>query len=230
MRNRVLIVLPLLVLAIPAMAQRVRVGAKGGVPINEYFETGPGYATSSYSSATRRYTFGPSVEFNLWNNVGLEFDALYKRIGYNAIVSNRARNPPFYTDTYEVTGSSWDFPLMLKYRFTKVPLYATAGGMIRHIGPVHGNGERSGLRLVVVNGILISDRFTEPLDVPEPFDLRKRTWSGVTVATGVELRNGRFRVLPEFRYTRITSNISEPSIRTLGLNQNQAEFLLGFLF
>ena len=215
----------LVMLSAPAFAQGIRFGVKGGVPINEYFETG-----DRYSSATRRYTVGPSVEVSIWNNFGLEFDALYKRVGYNARVGSRGRFPPFYTDTYEVTGSSWDLPLMVKYRFPRTPLYVAGGGMVRHIGPIRGRGERSGTRLVGVDGRAVTEAFTEPLDFSDPSELRKRTWPGLTVAGGLEFGRGRFRVLPEFRYTRITSNIGEPTQLTLRLNQNQMEFLLGFLF
>jgi len=165
----------------------------------------------------------------VWKDFSLEFDALYKRIGYNATVSNRSRQPPFYTDSFEVKGSSWDFPLMVKYRFPRVPLYAAGGGMLRHIGSVRLRGVRTGLRLVGVNGTAITERFTEPINSSDPFDLRKRSWPGLTIAGGIEFGRGRFRVLPEFRYTRLTSNINE-RLGTLGFNPNQAEFLLGFLF
>jgi hypothetical protein len=69
-----------------------------------------------------------------------------------------------------------------------------------------------------------------PIDSTDPSDLRKRVWPGLAVAAGFEFSLGRFRVQPEFRYTRITSNIGEPTQSPLRFNQNQAEFLLGFLF
>jgi hypothetical protein len=77
------------------------------------------------------------------------------------------------------------------------------------------------------DGQPVTISFSEPIDTSDPTDLRRRTWPGLTVAGGVEFGRGRFRVLPEFRYTRLTSgNINE----RLGFNPNQAEFLLGFLF
>ena len=214
------------VLATPAFAQGIRFGVKGGVPLSTYFETG-----FRYSSATRRYTVGPSVEVSVWNNFSLEFDALYKRIGYNANVPHFSRQPPFYTDVFEVKGSSWDFPLLVKYRFPRMPLYVAAGGVLRHIGHVRALGERTGRRFENVGERPPAlTMFSEPIDTSEPFDLRKRTWPGLTVGGGIEFGRGRFRVLPEFRYTRLTSNIGEQTQGTLRFNQNQAEFLLGFLF
>jgi hypothetical protein len=221
------LLLPLVVMFLGSQAfAQIRFGVKAGVPISEYFET-----ESSYSSATRRYTLGPSIEATVWRNISLEFDALYKRIGYNARTGSRGRFPPFYIDTYEVKGGSWDFPLMVKYRFPRVPLYVASGALFPHIGPVRARGERTGTRLVGVNGGALSESFTEPLKFSAPFDLRKRSWPGLTAGAGIEFGRGRFRVLPEFRYTRITSNITDrDGIGGLRLNQNQIDFLLGFLF
>jgi hypothetical protein len=56
----------------------------------------------------------------------------------------------------------------------------------------------------------------------------------VTVAGGVEFGFGRVRLLPEFRYTHWTTNISQTNISPTGalfrFAPNQAEFLLGLLF
>ena len=68
-----------------------------------------------------------------------------------------------------------------------------------------------------------------PIDTTEPSDLRKRIYPGLTVAGGIEFGRSRLRLLPEFRYTRWTANISG-SRGVLRFNPNQAEFLLGFLF
>ena len=215
----------LITLATPAFAQGLRFGGKAGVPMTEYFDT----ISPRYSSATRRYTVGPSIEVSVWKNFGLEFDVLYKRMGYVGSASSRGRQPPFFTDSFEVKGNSWDFPLMVKYRFGRgLPLYVAGGGFLRHIGPVRARGVRTGTRLVGVDGRAVSMAFSEPFDTSDPSDLRKRTWPGLTVASGLEFGRGRFRVLPEFRYTRLTSNISEHG--PLRFNPNQAEFLLGFLF
>ena len=220
------LVLLFMVLATPAFAQGIRFGVKGGVPISEYFDSG-----SRYSSATRRYTLGPSVEVTVWEGLSLEFDALYKRIGYaGGIVRTFTRQPPFYTDTFDVKGSSWDFPLMVKYRLSPfLPLYVAGGGIVRHIGPVRERGVRTGTRLVAVDGRPVSMMFSEPIDTSDPSDLRKRTWPGLTVSGGIEFGRGRFRVLPEFRFTRLTSNIND-RLGTLRFEPNQVEFLLGFLF
>jgi hypothetical protein len=59
--------------------------------------------------------------------------------------------------------------------------------------------------------------------------LRKRHYPGVAAGAGLELGSGRWRLLPEFRYTRWTADIELPG-GLLRLGPNQAEFLLGLLF
>jgi hypothetical protein len=58
-----------LLFALPVYSQRFGVGAKVGIPITDYFETGASgsvHGGAHYSSATRRYTLGASVEW--WVN------------------------------------------------------------------------------------------------------------------------------------------------------------------
>ena len=57
------------VLALPAWSQGLHVGLKAGVPLTQYFETEP----CCYSAATRRYTFGPSLEWQLENPSALKW-------------------------------------------------------------------------------------------------------------------------------------------------------------
>lgn len=215
-------------LATPAFAQGFHFGVKVGVPMTEYFEP----LRSTYSAATRRYTLGPSIEMRLWNSFGLELEVLYKRMGYVGITSNRSRNPPFITDSFDVKGNSWDFPLMVKYRFGRVVRpYVTGGGVVRYIGPVRARGVRTIISLASgpTPNTAVTVTTTPPIDTSDPFDLRKRIWPGLTVGGGIEFGTGRLRLLPEFRYTHWTSNITE-RFGTLRFNPNQAEFLLGFLF
>ena len=188
-------VLLVIVLATPTFAQGFRFGVKVGVPMTEYFDT----ISSRYSSATRRYTVGPSVEVHVWKDVGLEFDALYKRIGYVGIASRFTRQPPFITDSFDVKGNSWDFPLMMKYRFGRVVRpYVAGGGAVRYIGPVRARGVRTINSLAPgPNNTAVSVTTTTPIDTSNPPDLRRRMFPGLTVASGIEFRRGRLRLRVE---------------------------------
>jgi hypothetical protein len=121
-----------------------------------------------------------------------------------------------------VSGDAWDFPLLAKYRFGRVIRpYAAAGGTLRYIGPVHGQGQQT--------TVAIPANITTTLDTNSPADLNKRVYSGPTAAAGVEFGAGRFHILPELRYTHWTSNISGPG-GVLRLAPNQIEVLFGFEF
>src|SRR4051812_36051188 len=67
----------------------VSIGAKVGVPLSDSFETaapatcppaGGPCGIRNYSSKTKRYTVGPSVELRLPYGLAFEFDALYNRL------------------------------------------------------------------------------------------------------------------------------------------------------
>jgi hypothetical protein len=79
-------------------AQHLSVGVKGGVPLTDFFKT-----AGSFSSVPKRYTVGPMIDIQLPFGLGIEFDALYKRFGYEST-------------TTATRGNSWQFPLVLKLR------------------------------------------------------------------------------------------------------------------
>ena len=224
--RRLLLPLLVMVLATPAFAQRVRFGAKGGVPIKEYFETGRSLfrrGQTVYTSATRRYTVGASAEFRFSRSVGVEVDVLYKRIGYVRSESGRIV-PVTVIQEYEVKGHSWEFPIMAKYRFGQRIAPFVAGGLaLRHIGPVRALG------LETVDDLISRTITITPIDTSDPSELKERDYLGITFGVGVEFGPSRFRLLPEFRYTGWISNIGD-SRDPLRLRPNQTEFLLGFLF
>jgi len=216
------------VFALPVCGQSIHGGLKLGVPLTQYFETGATgslHGSAEYSAATRRYTFGVSGEWRLTDAFGFEVDALYHRMGYVGIVNYfDSANGNFSNSAIDVKGNSWDLPVMVKYRFGRVVRpYVAGGGVLRYVGPVRGLGEQTIGTLVTKTGT------TSSLDTTQPSDLRKRLYPGLTVAGGIEIGRGRIRILPEFRYTRWTANISGAG-GLLRFAPNQVEFLAGALF
>jgi hypothetical protein len=217
-----------LISAVPVFSQGFHLGVKAGIPMTQYFETGVTgslHGGAVYSAATRRYTIGVSGEWRLTSSFGFEADAMYHRMGYVGIVNYfDSANGNFQNSAIEVKGDSWDFPLLAKYRFGHaIRPYVAAGGVVRYVGPVRGRGEQT------AGSLAAETSSTVPLDTDEPSELRKRFYPGLTAGAGLEVRIGRFRVLPEFRYTRWTANISAPG-GLLRFASNQAEFLAGVLF
>ena len=212
----------------PVLGQGFQFGLKAGIPITQYFETGAsggrqGHAT--YSAATRRYAIGASAEWRFTNSAGLEIDAIYHRMGYVGIVNSfDSAGGNFRNSAIDVKGGSWDVPLLAKYRFGHtVRPYLAAGAVVRYVGPVRGLGVQTDGSLVTATSS------TTPLDTSQPSELRKRFYPGVTAAAGLEVGVRRFRVLPEFRYTRWTANIAAPG-GLLRFAPDQAEFFVGILF
>jgi hypothetical protein len=212
----------------PTFAHDFHAGIQAGVPLTEYFEAGfynAGlHGGGHYSSATRRYVIGAFAEWQPYRKVGVQAGLLYQRIGYSAVLDRfDSATGGFVNSGIHVYGSSWDFPLLAKYRFgRRVRPYLGAGGVLRYIGPVHEQGvERAGS---LVTGASTST----PIDTSQPSDLRKRFYPGFTAAGGIEFRAGRLRIAPEIRYTRWLANISGPG-GALRIAPNQVEFLMGFM-
>ena len=78
------------------LAQPVQVGVKGGFVLTD--------STRQTNDESRNYTVGPTIEFRLPLNFGIETGFLYKRIGTDAIFlfdNNRA--------VYRIRGDSRRF-------------------------------------------------------------------------------------------------------------------------
>jgi hypothetical protein len=221
----------ILICPLSVFCQGLHLGVKAGIPVTQYFETGASgslHGGATYSAATRRYTVGASGEWQFTHSFGFEVDAMYHRMGYVGIVSFLdSANGNFRDSAIDVKGNSWDFPVMAKYRFGHVTHvicpYVAAGAVVRHVGPVRGRGEQT------VGSLVTGNSSTSPLDTGEPSELRKRFYPGLTAAAGLQVRIGRVCVLPEFRYTRWTANISVPG-GLLRFGPNQSEFLVGLSF
>ncbi len=210
----------------PAFAGSFRWGARAGAPLTDYFETGRTgslHGGAEYSSATRRYTVGPSFEWWATRSLGFEVDALYHRMGYVGTVQT-FWNGAFTKSSIDVKGGSWDFPLLVKHSFRgKVRPYAAGGVVLRYMWPVRGRGELTASDLVAQTSV------TTPIDTTDPSELRKRFYPGIAVGAGVEFKAGRLHLLPEVRFTHWTANISDSS-GVLRFAPNQVEILLGTLF
>jgi hypothetical protein len=122
----------LLAAGLPAGAQILSFGVRGGVPLNNGYsgtliESAPiGVSLSSGSStgstpslSTDRFVIGPTVELHLPFGLGVQADALYR--------------------TYTVGGTvtQWEFPILASYHFhTRLPLlhpFVDAGPSFNHV-------------------------------------------------------------------------------------------------
>ncbi|MGA3040125.1 MAG: hypothetical protein ABSF54_04955 [Bryobacteraceae bacterium] len=201
---------PVLLLMLGAMsvfAQPFTAGIKAGIPLTDFLNAA-GNGTFDYTSPTQRYIVGGEAELRLPLGLGVEFDALYRRLSYTG-----SGGVPF--STVSASGSNWEFPLLLKYRFhlPVVRPFLDAGVAWDTI---------AGLKETVVSVALLAPS--------SPAELQKNTTMGFVVGGGVDIHAIFLHISPEIRFTRWNSSQIADTMGLLRSNLNQGEFLVGFTF
>ncbi len=183
-----------------AGAQSIGVGVKVGAPMTDLFEAQGTIGQQAYKAHTQRLALGPMIEIRLPLGLGAEFDALYKRFDQTG--------GSITEGTVSKTGSSWEFPLLAKYRFgsaVAIP-YVEGGVSFNRIG-----GKLAPFRWLPVR----------PVEQPEVTTTR----TGVVVGAGLEVKLLVLRVAPGVRYTRWRADDLK------GLPRGgSVDFLVGFVF
>ncbi len=191
---------------IAIFAQPFSAGIKAGIPITDPL-TVPQNGLVQYTAPTQRYIVGGVAELHLPAGFGIEVDALYRNLQYSSIAGA--------TNILSASGSNWEFPLLLKYRF-HTPLvrpFVDAGVAWDTI---------TGLK-ETINQVVSSS----------PQELQHNTTMGVVVGAGVDIHPIFLHISPEIRYTWwATRQIDsvQSTFDVLRSNQNQAEFLVGITF
>ena len=191
--------------ACAAFSQPFGAGIKAGVPFTDFFNTAQN-GQLQYLTTTNRYIIGVFGELRLPFGLGVEVDALYRHLNYNASG----------TTVLSATGNAWEFPLLLKYRF-KAPVarpFLDAGVAWDTL---------QGLTQSISSGTVLNS-------TNSPTALRHNTVTGYVLGAGVDVHALFIHIQPEIRYTRWgDKHFLDPS-GLLKSNQNQAEFLLGISF
>jgi outer membrane protein W len=186
-------------------AQPFSAGVKVGIPLTDFL-TASQNGVFEYNAPTQRYIIGGVAEVRLPLGFGVEFDALYRNLQYSSgSVANAAIN---------ASGSNWEFPLLLKYRF--------------HF-PVVKPFVDAGVAWDTITGL----KETVNQVATTPSELQKNTTMGYVVGAGVDIHALFLHISPEIRYTRWNSmQISDvqSTFDVLHSNLNQAEFLVGITF
>lgn len=203
--------------AVAACSQPFSAGVRVGVPLTDFISTVQGVS----SSVPNRFIGGVTAELRLPFGLGIEVDALYRRLHYQDTVAIRVGDFPGGSGvmTDRTTANSWEFPILAKYRFPAriVRPYVDAGVAFDTL---------SGLTDTV------SQLAPAPLSTKTtstPVALQNNSTKGFVLGAGVDIHAIVIHLSPEIRYTRWGSphfNLSG----VLSSNQNQAEFLLGITF
>jgi hypothetical protein len=203
-------VLLLLLGSISVFAQPFSAGIKAGIPLTDFL-TAAGNGTFDYTAPTQRYIVGGVAELRLPLGLGVEFDALYRRLSYTGS-GTLAGN---FT-TISATGNNWEFPLLLKYRF--------------HF-PVVRPYVDAGVAWDTLPGLkqAISEASSAVLGSSAP-EVKQNTTMGFVVGGGVVIHDLIIHISPEIRFTRWNSTQISDALGLLHSNLNQGEFLVGFTF
>ena len=177
----------LIVLASAMPAQILSFGVKGGIPVTRALP----YHSSGQDIHTGRWTVGPTAEFHLPARLSIEIDGLYRSYHLNeTMLGNQGDSNVLLTFKQEVR--AWDFPLLLKYRFTQgqVRPFVNAGFQLTH--------ESSDFTATCEGG---SGACTALLFRPSIADSLNRT--GPVAGAGLGIPFHKVELSPEVRYTRL---------------------------
>ena len=193
--------------SISVFAQPFSAGIKAGIPLTDFLSAASN-GTIDYRAPPQRYIIGGVAEVRLPLGLGVEFDALYRRLSYSG-----SGGVPF--STLSASGSNWEFPLLLKYRFhfPVVKPYVDAGVAWDTI---------AGLKETVVSVALPAESYLS--------ELQKNTTMGFVIGGGIDIHAVFLHISPELRFTRWNAAQISSLGGLLHSNQNQAEFLVGFTF
>jgi hypothetical protein len=168
------------------------------------------------SSVPNRFIAGATAELRLPFGLGVEVDALYRRVHYQDTIGNTAIG--LITD--RTTANSWEFPILLKYRFpsTIVRPYVDAGIAFDTL---------TGVTDTVTQIVAPAPASTRTTSTPAA--LKDNSSRGFVIGAGIDVHAIAIHLSPEIRYTRW--GVSQFNLAgVLSSNQNQAEFLLGITF
>ena len=179
-------------LAAAASAQPVGFGVKFGAPLNDAFVL-QSPNPLQYVADTRRYTAGPFIELRLPLRFAIEVDALYKSYEFRRSGTGSAA----------VSASSWEFPVLAKYKFFGGPIQPYVEGGVA---------------------------FARLTDVPNIVELNVKNNVGAVAGAGLEFHLGFIRISPEVRYSGWSRRFFSSPGDYLQSNRNQATVLVGISF
>ena len=166
------------------------VGVKLGAPLTDAFRIQSFPTFAAFTASSSHFTVGPYIEVRLPFGLGLEVDALHRGYEYrNAGAS--------------FSNSSWEFPVLAKYRFFKGPIRPFIDG---------------GLTFSKLNDVAKLTSFSA---------VQHSNSYGIVLGGGIEIKTPAVRITPEIRYSGYTFLTFDSLLRT---NRNQATFLVGIGF
>jgi hypothetical protein len=192
---------------VPGVAQPVMFGVRAGAALTDFFSFEPNhYAGFDFVNNNKGYVLGPTFELRLPFGFGFDVDALYRHGAFRLAEINGF--------TWSGSANSWQFPLLVKYRFPTKAIrpYADAGFAFDKLTGVSED-------VVQSSG-----------NVALPAHAGSRVGKGLVFGAGLDI-HAVLHFSPELRFTRWGgSQYQDAYYDRVRASRNQAEFLLGITF
>lgn len=165
-----------------AIAQPVALGVEGGLRTTDD-------VSGTLTPESKRYIVGPKLEVRLPLHLSFEFDALYRDVGFTGYFGSCCGS----SITRE-RDNSWEFPMIVKYRFPSVLRLHPFAGIGDAPRIVSGNDISSGSYLSNFNTGATTYYSNVHGNVSYPVT------QGLVVSGGVEFGARHVLISPELRY------------------------------
>jgi hypothetical protein len=165
----------------PAIAQPVAFGIEGGIRTTSD-------VSGTLAPESKRYIVGPKLEVRLPLHLSVEFDALYRDVGFLGYFNSCCA----HSLTRE-RDTSWEFPMIMKYHFPRVARLRPFVGIGYAPRIVYGSDVSSGSYLDVGTGV-VTTYSNVHRNVSYPVT------QGLVVSGGVEFEAPNMLISPELRY------------------------------
>jgi len=197
----------LLTLAPPGYSQTF--GLKFGYPGSSVFQGMAADPRIVYSFHSKPLKVGLTGEIPIPAGLLLEIDALYSRLRYAA--TDASIDPAIRSAT---TVNSWDIPLLVKKEFTRFSIKPFIDGGV-DIRAVNVDTSVNGSDTNADGGKIRTLEFVHQIS------------PGVAAGAGIDIKFGRFHLVPEYRYARFERPNLRAPVGTFQSNLKQPAILLG---
>lgn len=200
----------LLTAARPTFAQQ-SFGLKFAYPNADVFQTNNATSVRTFTFHARPPKFGVTGELNLPAGLLLEIDALYSRLSYS---STRTGIDAITSTT--TTVNCWDFPILVKKEFLpgRIKPFINGGAAFQAV-----NADAEITTTIFPGTITVNN--TQPLEFVHQATI------GYAVGAGLDLKFGKFHLVPEYRYMRFQNENFRTLDGSFQSNLRQPVFILG---
>jgi opacity protein-like surface antigen len=186
-------------------------GLKFAYPNADAFQTAGPETLRTRTFHSRPPKIGVTGELNLPAGLLLEIDALYSRLSYSSKLTGVDA-----TTSTTTTVNCWDFPILVKKEFLpgRIKPFIDAGAAFQAV-----NADAEVTTTIFPSTVMVNDT--------QPPEFIHQATIGYAVGAGLDLKFGKFHIVPEFRYMRFQKENFRSLDGSFQSNLRQPVFMLG---